>query len=69
MQSVFLLRYLYRCYEVLAVGRALTIFQNDWVCTRISNFFQSPFFSIASLGPSRQCVWRQHETTQKKGQN
>jgi len=30
-----------------AVGRAPTIFQNDWFFTRISNFFQSPFFSIA----------------------
>ena len=31
-----------------AVGRALTIFQNDWFCTRISNFPQSPMCSIAS---------------------
>jgi len=29
------------------VGRAPTLFQNDWLCTRISNFFQSPFFSFA----------------------
>jgi len=28
-----------------AVGRAPTILQNDWFYTRISNFFQSPFFS------------------------
>jgi len=32
---------------VLTVGRAPTIFQNDWFCTRISNFFQSPIFWIA----------------------
>jgi len=32
-----------------AVGRAPTIFQNDWFCTRVSNFFPSPIFSIASL--------------------
>jgi len=38
-----------RC-EVLAVGRAKTIFQNDWFCTRISNFFQSPIFSIPRKG-------------------
>jgi len=34
-----------------AVGRAPTIFrsfQNDWVCTRISNFSQSALFSIVS---------------------
>ena len=31
------------------VGRAPTIFQNDWFCTRVSNFFPSPIFSIASL--------------------
>jgi len=24
-------------------------FQNDWFCTRISNFFQSPIFSIANI--------------------
>jgi len=36
---------------VLAVGRAPIIFQNDWVCTRISNFFQSPNFSIARVVP------------------
>jgi len=42
--------YLSHCCEVLAVGRAPTIFQNDWFCTRISNFFQSPIFSIARLG-------------------
>jgi len=30
-----------------AVGRWLTIFQNEWKCTRISNFFQSPISSIA----------------------
>ena len=30
-----------------AVGRAPTIFQNDWFCTRISNFFKSRIFSIA----------------------
>jgi len=32
-----------------AVGRAPTIFQNDWFCTRISNFFQSPIFSTARV--------------------
>ena len=31
-----------------AVGRAPTIFQNDWCCTRISNFSKSPIFSITS---------------------
>jgi hypothetical protein len=31
-----------------AVGHAPTIFQNDWFCTRISNFFQSLIVSIAS---------------------
>jgi len=31
-----------------AVGCALTIFQNDWFCSRISNFFQSPIPSIAN---------------------
>ena len=31
------------------VGRAQTIFQNDWFSTRISNFFQSPIFSIAGV--------------------
>jgi len=45
-----------RCCEVLAVGRAPTIFQNDWFCTRISNFFQSPIFRL--LGPCfLKCVW------------
>jgi len=34
---------------VLAVGRAPTIFQNDWFCTRISNFLQSPILSIAGI--------------------
>jgi len=29
-----------------AIGRAPTIFQNDWCCTRISNFFQSPIFRL-----------------------
>ena len=43
------LRYLSRCCEVLAVGRAPTIFQNDWFCTRISNFFQSPIFAITGI--------------------
>jgi len=33
-----------------ACSMSLTIFQNDWFCTRISNFFQSPIFSIASMG-------------------
>jgi len=47
IQLRFLLRYLSRGCEVLAVGRAPTIFQNEWFCTRISNFFQSPIFSIA----------------------
>ena len=34
-----------------AVGRASapTIFQNNWFCTRISNFSQSPIFSIARV--------------------
>ena len=36
-----------------AVGRAPTIFQNDWFCTRISNFFQSPIFSIARLAAGK----------------
>jgi len=31
-----------------------TIFQNDWFCTRISYFFQSPIFSIAS---NRNIPW------------
>ena len=31
-----------------AVGRAPTIFQNGWFCTRISFFFQSPIFPTAS---------------------
>jgi len=55
---VFLLRYLSRCCEVLAVGRAPTIFQNDWFFDRISNCFQSPMFSIASLVQSKSWhVW------------
>ena len=33
-----------------SVGRTPTIFQNDWFCTRISNFFHSPIFSIARIG-------------------
>ena len=41
-----------------AVGRAPTIFQNDWFCTRISKFFQSRIFSIASLvASSLSNVW------------
>ena len=32
-----------------AVCRAPTTFQNDWFFTRISIFFQSPIFSIASI--------------------
>jgi len=51
IQLWFLLRYLSRCCEVLPAFRAPTIFQNDWVCTRISNFLQSPIFSIARLAP------------------
>jgi len=34
-----------------AVGHAPTIFQNGWFCTRISNFFQTPIFLIASSRP------------------
>jgi len=37
-------------------GRAPTTFQNDWFCTRISNFFQSPIFSIASTAPPSVCI-------------
>jgi len=34
----------------VAVGRASTIFQNDWFCTRTSNFFQPPpVFPIVSF--------------------
>ena len=32
---------------MLAVGRAPIIFQNDWFCTRIFNFSNLRFFSIA----------------------
>jgi len=39
---MILLRYLSRCCEVLTVGRAPTIFQNDWFDTRMSP--ESPFF-------------------------
>jgi len=35
--------------RVLAVGRAPTIFQNDWLCTSISNFFHSPIFLYQNL--------------------
>ena len=51
---------------MLAVGRALTIFQNDWFCTRISNFFQSPILTIARRPqqrwstPSTGSVCRDH---------
>ena len=38
---------------MLAVVRAPTIFHNDWFCTRISNFFQSPLFSIARIEPEK----------------
>ena len=31
-----------------------TIFQNHWFCTRISNFFQSPIFSIARKERKKQ---------------
>ena len=37
------------CLQLLqgaAVGRAPTLFQSDWFCTRISNFFQSPIFRL-----------------------
>jgi len=44
---MILLPYLSRCCEVLVICHTPTIFQNEWFCTRISNFFQSPIFSIA----------------------
>jgi len=46
-----------------AVGRAPTIFQNDWFCTRISNFFESPIFSIAMNKRERRYNKKKKEDT------
>jgi len=34
----------------VVVGRAPTIIPNDWFCTRLSSFFNSPVFSATSSG-------------------